>query len=314
MLGSLAVLFGFIVLMLRLEKNSTFGAYVVAFRKCFSKTIRTLPFILLLFFGFIYSFIIRTKIGVNFIDSPNTIKIDYLSIAKMSNMIIGGYELDQLGLNNETFIYQIINFLIYFLFLILMTIISVNMLTGIAIGELESVLKEAEIYNIQQRICYILRIQKTFLLLQKKLIRFYKFDLVNALMVYKNDGNLDDKASFFQKLKEWFSKHSQPEIEFIESSQKDVSEYLSEAEYNSRVFKDFITNKMNENEYKLVRITEYLESQRVEQTKKIEDVNLTVAKLEKQIIDLNESQMNTLVTLNNQMSEILNKINEISKN
>ena len=148
LLGSFVVLFGFIVLMLRMEKNSLFGSYVVAFRKSFTNTMKTLPFIILLFAGFVFSFKIRSNNGVTFLS--NSKFLGSLNIAKMTNMIIGGYELGEMGLNETGLANEISNFFIYFIFLILMTIISVNLLTGIAIGELESVLKEAEIFNIQQ--------------------------------------------------------------------------------------------------------------------------------------------------------------------
>ena len=100
LLGSVSVLFGFIVLMLRLEKNSHFGAYVVAFRRSFANTMKTIPFILLLFIGFIFSFKIRSNNGVNFIANSTHGYLDYMSVAKMTNMIIGGYELSEMGLES----------------------------------------------------------------------------------------------------------------------------------------------------------------------------------------------------------------------
>jgi hypothetical protein len=245
MLATLAVLFRFIMLMLRLEKNSSFGSYVVAFRRSFAKTIKTLPFIILLFFGFVYSFLLRTNTGLKFISSSSQLRrnnYDYLSVVKMTNMIIGSYELDLLGLNSTSFFNEIVNFFIYFIFLIMMTIISVNLLTGIAIGELESVLKEAKIFNIQQRIAYILRIQKIVLFHEKH-------TRIKFRICFKRDAIL--KRNALRKVIEWFKRHSNADIELIESKEKEINQYLIESEYNTRVNKDYMTNKMKENDFRL---------------------------------------------------------------
>jgi hypothetical protein len=280
--------------MLRMEKNSLFGSYVVAFRKSFTNTMKTLPFIILLFAGFVFSFKIRSNNGVTFLS--NTKFLDSLNIAKMTNMIIGGYELGEMGLNETGLANEISNFFIYFIFLILMTIISVNLLTGIAIGELESVLKEAEIFNIQQRIAYCLRIQKIMNGIETRLKRIFKclkkVQVLNKLMVFENDGNgkngVRKNQSLIKKILKWFRRNSQPEIEFLESDEKDLGEYLNEAEYNSRVHQDYISTKMSENEYKLISISESIENQSVEHMRKINDIDLSVAKNEKQLAEVTE--------------------------
>ena len=314
MLASLAVLFGFIVLMLRLEKNSSFGSYVVAFRRSFAKTIKTLPFIILLFFGFIYSFLLRTNTGVKFISSSSkhVNNFDYLSVAKMTNMIIGSYELDLLGLNSTSFFNEIVNFFIYFIFLIMMTIISVNLLTGIAIGELESVLKEAKIFNIQQRIAYILRIQKIVLFLEKHTRIKFK-------ITFKRDAIL--KRNILRKVIEWFKRHSHADIELIESKEKETNQYLIESEYNTRVNQDFMTNKMNENDFRLACIAENIQALRQEQMKRVDEIDLNVAKLEENCIGLNEIQMKKismidakLELVNKQIVDVLNILTQLTKN
>jgi hypothetical protein len=332
-LASLSVLFGFIVLVLRLEKDSHFGAYVVAFRKSFIQTVKTLPFIILLFTGFTYSFTIRKNVGVQFISSANEKYLDYLSVAKLLNMVIGSYEVDGLGLNTTSLVNEITNFFIYLTFLILMTIISVNLLTGIAIGELSSVLKEAKIYNKQQRIQYLLLTQEKFLRFEnliKKIIFRNKFDpgnsLIKKIMVFKNDKKSKEKLSILNFLSEWFKKHSQTEIEFIESSEKDTNEYLIEIENKSRVRLDVISNKINEIENKVIRMIENQESFRNDQAKKIDDIDLNVTKQEKQLLEITETLVNKISIideklekldqselLNKQMAEILIKLNELSK-
>jgi Leucine-rich repeat (LRR) protein len=108
--GSMSILFGFIVLILRLEKNSNFGAYVVAFRRSFVNTVRTLPFILLLFVGFIFSFKIRSRNGVKIFSTNG----NYMSMARLINMFIGSYNLEEMGLDGTGLLNEIVNFFYLF--------------------------------------------------------------------------------------------------------------------------------------------------------------------------------------------------------
>ena len=322
LLGSIAVLFGFIVLMLRMEKNSLFGAYVVAFRKSFINTMKTLPFIVLLFIGFIFSFKMRSNNGVSLIANSEAKYLDYMSVAKMTNMIIGGYELREMGLDKAGFTNELANFLIYFIFLILMTIISVNLLTGIAIGELESALKEAQIFNIQQRISYTLRIQKIIYGFERTFKGIFKGckkqNFYSGLMVFKNDGEKESKSkiSCTKKLLHWFRKNTEPGIEFLETNDKDISEYFNEAEYNARVTRDYVFTKLNENEYRLINISDNIETHRIEQMKKINDIDLSVAKNERQLSDINERFVDLTKKVNNleeKLGQIFLLLEKISK-
>ncbi len=203
-----------------------------------------------------------------------------------------------------------------------MTIISVNLLTGIAIGELESVLKEAEIFNIQQRISYTLRIQKILFGFEQKFMRIFKCcknqNIYNRLMIYKNDGekNTKTKISCTKKLLQWFKKNAEPEIEFLETNDKDMSEYFNEAEYNARVTRDYVFTKLNENEYRLINISDNIETHRIEQMKKINDIDLSVAKNERQLSDINERFVDLTKKVNNleeKLGQIFLLLEKISK-
>ena len=236
-----------------------------------------------------------------------------MSLARMTNMIIGGYELSEMGLDNSSLTNEVTNFFIYFTFLILMTIISVNLLTGIAIGELESVLKEAEIYNIQQRIVYILHIQKIIFNIQNRIEKLLKIKQANILIRFmkfnKEDKNKDlaEKSSIRKRIWAWFKRNAEPEMDFIEKSDKDIEDFFNEAQYNARIERDFISNKMNEHEYKLASIAESLETQRIEQMKKINEIDLSVSKNEKQLSEIAER-------LEDQMSQMIKKGNESDEN
>ena len=319
-LSSFSVLFGFMVIVLRFEKTSHFGAYVVACRRSFTKSIKTIPLILFLFFGFLFALKIRTDNGVTILTNSTNYIFDYLGLAKSSAMIIGQYELDNLGLENTEFYNNSTNFFIYTLFLILMTIISANLLTGIAIGELELVLKEAELYNIQQKISYILRIQETLFYLESKARTVFrccnKLNLVNKCMIFEkdeeNNENTSKNSQNFAKylcylciqMFDWFHKNSQKEIEFLEKDEKDMTDYFNEADYNARVSRDFISNKLSEHDYKLIEISDSLDTHRAEQIKKINDIDLNLAKTSKQSTEI-ASSLEDVVKKNNEIAKTL---------
>ena len=116
-------------------------------------------------------------------------------------------------------------------------------------------------------------------------------NILIRLMVFRNDGGDESakrrKKSITKKFCEWIRRNAKSEIEFLDIDDKDTNEYLNEAEYNARLHRDYIRTKMSENEYKLLSITENLDAQRIEQMKKINDIDLSVAKNEKQLADIN---------------------------
>ena len=127
------------------------------------------------------------------------------------------------------------------------------------------------------------------------------------------------------KIWKWFKKNSKAEIENIEKSNKDIDDYFAELQYRGRVERDFILNKMNVQVYKLASIEKSLENQRIEQMKRINDIDLCVSKNEKQLSDIAERLENEMAiknerrlidfseTLSRQMGEIMTKLNEITR-
>jgi len=307
--GSMSILFGFIVLILRLEKNSNFGAYVVAFRRSFVNTVRTLPFILLLFVGFIFSFKIRSRNGVKYFSTNG----NYMSMARLINMFIGSYNLEEMGLDGTGLLNEVVNFFIYSAFLVLMTIISINLLTAIAIGELQTVLQDAKTFNIQNRIVYILRIQSILFKIDKRFKRVACKRLgLFRLMKYKNNfdiGYIFNKA-VSKKLWNWFKDNSESGVEFIEKSKKNFEEFFYEVQYNSMIEKDHTISKIKENEYKLIEIGQSLEHHKSENLKKNSEIDLSLSKNDKQLDGIAERLSN----LENQISEIAMRNNEIDSN
>ncbi len=71
-------------------------------------------------------------------------------------MVIGETQSSEMGLEEGL----IANYLIYFLFISLMSVIVLNLLVGIAVSDIKLVLDEADIRQISMRIIFVLRLQK----------------------------------------------------------------------------------------------------------------------------------------------------------
>lgn len=152
--GSLAVLFSFLLFPLYIQKLKIFGLYVVAFRRTLANSAKFFPIFLIMFTGFILSFNIRTHFGVRYFNTT-----DY-SIIRAFTMVVGELETNRMGLldNNDPMI-TLPNYIIYFLFIGLMCVIMLNLFVGIAVGEIKTVLDEADIQQTSLRIMFVLKIQ-----------------------------------------------------------------------------------------------------------------------------------------------------------
>ena len=70
-------------------------------------------------------------------------------------MVVGELESDKMGLYDHS----VPNLLIYFMFIVLMSVILINLFVGIAVGEIKTVLEESDIQQISMRIVFVLKIQ-----------------------------------------------------------------------------------------------------------------------------------------------------------
>ncbi len=175
--ASIAVLLSFMLFPLYIEKMSSVGIYVVAFKRTLVNSAKFFPIFLILFTGFILSFNMRSNFGVQFFKSgiappllptnATTISagIPGFSILRTFTMVMGELETDKMGLNSDFYL----NFLIYFMFLTVMCTIVLNLFVGIAVGEIKTVLDEADIQRISMRISFVLKIQSAIDPISKRL-------------------------------------------------------------------------------------------------------------------------------------------------
>ena len=152
--GSLAVLFSFLLFPLYIQKLKIFGLYVVAFRRTLANSAKFFPIFVIMFTGFILSFNIRTHFGVRYFNTT-----DY-SIIRAFTMVVGELETNRMGLlNHDDNMVTLPNYIIYFLFIGLMCVIMLNLFVGIAVGEIKTVLDEADIQQTSLRIMFVLKVQ-----------------------------------------------------------------------------------------------------------------------------------------------------------
>jgi hypothetical protein len=79
------------------------------------------------------------------------------SMVRTLTMVIGELDSSKMGLTDNS--ESLPNFIIYLLFIILMCTILINLFVGIAVGEIKTVLDEADIQQISMRIMFVLKIQ-----------------------------------------------------------------------------------------------------------------------------------------------------------
>jgi transient receptor potential cation channel subfamily A protein 1 len=135
--ASICVLAAFLVFAFMIEKLKVFGLFVLAFKKTLIKSATFLPVFLVIYAGFNMSFRLRSQFGVSYYNTTD----QSLSISKTFSMVMGDFSSSDMGLENGS----IVNYMLYILFICVMPIIVLNMLVGIAVGEISTILSEADI-------------------------------------------------------------------------------------------------------------------------------------------------------------------------
>ncbi len=91
---------------------------------------------LMMMIGFILSFRLHSHFGVTFVDTNSN-----AFVIKSLAMMIGELNTDEMGLDKGF----AVNYVIYTLFICIMCVIVLNLFIGIAVGEISTVLDEADI-------------------------------------------------------------------------------------------------------------------------------------------------------------------------
>jgi len=152
--GSISILFSYMLFPLFLQKLDMIGIYVVAMLRTLTNSAKLFPVFLLLFIGFLFSFRLRTSFGVSYSQTDSL----FFSFFRTITMAVGELDTSKMGLD-ENDSNSLPNYIIYFLFLILMCTIVLNLFVGIAVGEIKTTLDEASVQLICMRISFCLKIQ-----------------------------------------------------------------------------------------------------------------------------------------------------------
>ena len=146
--SSVAVILAFFNLAFLIQKLGMFGVYVMAFKRTVKNSLTFLPIFGIIFIGFLISFRVRMASDMTYFNATTT-----SVLIKGFTMMMGDFQTDQMGVESS-----MVNYILHFAFLAVMSIIILNLFVGIAVGELNTVLNEADIQQISMRIVFVLKV------------------------------------------------------------------------------------------------------------------------------------------------------------
>jgi hypothetical protein len=147
-----------------------------------------------MFTGFILAFRIRSNFEVSYFNTTS------YSVIRTLTMVVGELDTSRMGLYDDS----IPNYVIYFLFIGLMCTIVLNLFVGIAVGEIKTVLDEADIQQFAMRIMFVLKVQKALLQLCDRLPFVKRFITLSHTHYIYNDSNA--LAQMRDKLKKFLAR------------------------------------------------------------------------------------------------------------
>jgi ankyrin repeat protein len=238
--GSLGILLCYIGFSLLIQKFRIFGLYVLAFKRTIKNSARFFPMFLLVYIGFLLSFKLHSHLGVTFLNSTN-----HEYVVRSLAMMIGELNTGEMGLGQGFFI----NYVMYTLFICLMCVIILNLFIGIAVGEISTVLNEADVMQLSMRIVFALKCQSS----SKP---FRDWPLLRNILNIRRDRYDSKKGGFFMKSKKFLHqmidkifKSRTPEIKLADPNKRiedNLTELAKQTSNDFKSFKEVINNKIND--------------------------------------------------------------------
>ena len=231
-----------------LEKMDYIGIYVVAFRCAFKKSLLISPIIILLFSGFILAF----KMQSNPLNEKFNNTSVHESVAEFGKMLLSNIdENTTLGMASDSFT----NYFVFFVFVILVPILLINLLIGVSTGELREILDVSDLMQYQMRLEFILG-------LQDYLVNKFDFKFCEKMFVFKiytgkeskkknihsiekSDSNLQ---TFMEKLEQQQNKHFESLAEKLVQHNKEMDLKLSHQTNKIQTLQDGMLVRMNQHE------------------------------------------------------------------
>ena len=238
--ASLGILLCYIGFSLLIQKFKIFGLYVLAFKRTIKNSARFFPMFLLVYIGFLLSFKLHSHLGVTFLNTTN-----HEYVVRSLAMMIGELNTGEMGLSEGFFI----NYVMYTLFICIMCVIILNLFIGIAVGEISTVLNEADVMQISMRIVFALKCQSS----SKP---FREWPLLRNILDIRRDKYDSKKDDFLMKLKTSFHrtidklfKSRTPEIKLADPNKRiedNLAELAKQTSNDIKSFKEVLNNKIND--------------------------------------------------------------------
>lgn len=191
----------------QMSRTPSIGKYSVAYRKTLKHFYQLFPIFFVLLLGFMFAFRLRSL----YTNTATYLNESYgFSLIKLMTMVLGEFETYEMGLGNQVTWSNVVDYFNYYKFILLLSILLINLTVGVSIGEIKNVLDDSEIKNIKNRITFILKVQDMLMLITKYFFKLFPQKmqvnhnkwLENVLVFRKYDFSNENKfISFFKNIK-----------------------------------------------------------------------------------------------------------------
>lgn len=153
-IGSIAIFLAWIDLLLFIQKFPTLGIYVVMFTDVFKTFLKFSMTFVLFIIAFALGFF--TLLG----DQMRTFSTFARGIVKTTVMMIGEFDFDA-TFNSAEFDPPLITWFLFFIFVIIMTILLMNLMVGLAVDDIKGVLDQAVVNRVAMQVHLVLDVEKS---------------------------------------------------------------------------------------------------------------------------------------------------------
>jgi len=237
--GAIAILFSWAALILNIQNLPRFGLYVVMF----SDVLRSFLSFLLVFFLFIFGF------GFTFhvlLQNQYAFSRWWGSLIKTFIMMIGEFEYSDMFISeytDDTFVakvnYDAVTNIIFVVFVIVMSIVIMNLLIGLAVDDIKEVQDNAELTSLAMQVKLTLDVEYTLPeWLRRKLMRRYrkyrpnKYKKAAPIIRWFKKENYLDHNSLSEALQS-----EKSDLENVESKVEAVQNKLKEVKISLNKFR-----------------------------------------------------------------------------
>jgi hypothetical protein len=222
---SVTILFSYWILIMRLDKFHYIGIYVNAFGSIITRSIPLFVIVLINLIGFVLSFRNRTNLDFYSNDANNTnqtakYRMEHFdgsfsnSIFKSLEFLVGGLNIGEMGVTEVNRI-SFINYVIYGCFIFVMTILFVNIFTGISIDEIQSLIKHSEAQIQSRKIDYVFKLEslKNRHTMIKHFLSLSNWIYIGILFVFKIIKTIIKKIDLKNYFLECYKKYNNNKIQ-----------------------------------------------------------------------------------------------------